>query len=76
MEFRNEESVDVSPYVFDRNLQTIVVPLDEKLLQVKNDFTQVSCFLKSITVLFISDIDFRNLHKTFSPTPDYNRQLQ
>ena len=41
IEFRNEESDDVVPYVFRRTLKTIMVPLDGKLLQVKDDYIRV-----------------------------------
>lgn len=42
MEFRTEESVDVRSYVFQRNLTTVVVPLGNKLQQIKDDYLQVS----------------------------------
>ncbi|KAL3287627.1 hypothetical protein HHI36_002096 [Cryptolaemus montrouzieri] len=41
VEFRTEESLDVKPYVFRRNLETVVVPLGEKLEQVKGDYIEV-----------------------------------
>lgn len=42
LEFRTEESLDVSPYVFERNLTTVVVPLGDKLQQIRDDYLQVS----------------------------------
>ncbi|KAJ8911080.1 hypothetical protein NQ315_015252 [Exocentrus adspersus] len=41
LEFRTEESLDVHPYVFERNLTTIVVPLGEKLQQIRDDYMQI-----------------------------------
>ncbi|CAG9813734.1 unnamed protein product [Phaedon cochleariae] len=41
LEVRTEESLDVSPYVFHRNLTTVVVPLGEKLQSVKDEYMKV-----------------------------------
>ncbi|KAG5891658.1 hypothetical protein JTB14_020076 [Gonioctena quinquepunctata] len=41
LEFRTEESLDVSPYVFQRNLTTVVVPLGDKLQQVKDEYMKI-----------------------------------
>uniref|UniRef100_A0A6P7HDG0 Fanconi anemia group M protein-like n=1 Tax=Diabrotica virgifera virgifera TaxID=50390 RepID=A0A6P7HDG0_DIAVI len=41
LEFRTEESPDVSPYVFQRNLTTVVVPLGTKLQEVKDSYMKV-----------------------------------
>lgn len=41
LEFRIEENMDVKPYVFQRNITTVVVPLGEKLQQIKDDYLQV-----------------------------------
>ncbi|KAK9872531.1 hypothetical protein WA026_017996 [Henosepilachna vigintioctopunctata] len=41
LEFRNEESPDVKPFVFRRKLETIVIPLGEKLNEVKTEFSQI-----------------------------------
>lgn len=43
-EFRSEESKDVKEYVFERSLETVVVPLGEKIQQVKDEYFQVNCF--------------------------------
>jgi ERCC4-related helicase len=44
LEFRSEESPDVKPYVFERVLETVVVPLGDKLQQVKDQYMQVVVF--------------------------------
>ncbi|XP_044263685.1 Fanconi anemia group M protein [Tribolium madens] len=41
LEYRNEESPDVKPYVFERALETVVVPLGDKLQQIKDQYIQV-----------------------------------
>lgn len=41
VEFRSEESPDVKPYIFNRSLETVVVPLGEKLQQVKDEYIMV-----------------------------------
>nr|CAI5851574.1 unnamed protein product [Callosobruchus analis] len=41
LEFRTEESLDVCKYVFKRNLTTVVVPLDEKLQEVVNEYLKI-----------------------------------
>lgn len=41
LEFRTEESVDVRPYVFQRSLETVVVQLDEKLVEIKEEYMKV-----------------------------------
>ncbi|XP_018562878.1 Fanconi anemia group M protein isoform X2 [Anoplophora glabripennis] len=41
LEFRTEESLDVSPYVFERNLTTVVVPLGEKLQKIRDDYLKI-----------------------------------
>ena len=41
VEFRSEDSPDVKPYVFERALETVVVPLGEKLQQIKDRYVQV-----------------------------------
>ncbi|KAH1000743.1 hypothetical protein HUJ04_013037 [Dendroctonus ponderosae] len=41
LEFRTEESVDVHPYVFQRSLETVVVHLDEKLLEIKEEYMKI-----------------------------------
>ncbi|EFA06458.2 hypothetical protein TcasGA2_TC009341 [Tribolium castaneum] len=41
LEFRSEESPDVKPYVFERALETVVVPLGEKLQQIRDKYIQV-----------------------------------
>lgn len=41
LEFRSEESVDVKPYIFERSLETVVVPLGEKLQQIKEEYIMV-----------------------------------
>ncbi|XP_044745496.1 Fanconi anemia group M protein homolog [Coccinella septempunctata] len=41
LEYRTEESEDVKPYVFKRKLETVVVPLGQKLEQVKNHYLEV-----------------------------------
>lgn len=50
LEFRTEENSDVQPYVFQRNITTVVVPLGDKLQQVKDDYLHVNVklFLKCI----------------------------
>lgn len=62
LEFRTEESKDVSEYVFERNLTTIVVPLGEKLQQVKDDYLQVNIFLGVIINFTFIFLDFRLLY--------------
>ncbi|KAJ3648440.1 hypothetical protein Zmor_020244 [Zophobas morio] len=41
VEFRSEDSPDVKPYVFERALETVVVPLGEKLQQIKDRYVQI-----------------------------------
>ncbi|CAH1126723.1 unnamed protein product [Ceutorhynchus assimilis] len=41
LEFRTEESVDVKPYVFERSLETIVVPLSDKLIEIKEEYLRI-----------------------------------
>lgn len=42
LEFRTEESNDVKPYVFERSLETVVVQLDDKLIQIRDEYLKVS----------------------------------
>lgn len=48
--------MDVKPYVFQRNITTVVVPLGEKLQQIKDVYLQVDVkwFLKCISYFFIN----------------------
>ncbi|XP_030761438.1 uncharacterized protein LOC115886430 [Sitophilus oryzae] len=41
LEFRTEESIDVHPYVYQRSLETIVVPLGNKLQEVKDEYLNI-----------------------------------
>lgn len=41
LEYRTEESEDVKSYVFKRNIITMVVPLGQKLQQIRNDYQKV-----------------------------------
>ncbi|XP_060519829.1 uncharacterized protein LOC132698011 isoform X2 [Cylas formicarius] len=41
IEFRTEESLDVQQYVFQRSLETVVVPLSDKLLQVRDEYLKI-----------------------------------
>lgn len=42
MEFCTEENLDVQPYVFQRNITTVVVPLGEKLQEIKDAYLEVN----------------------------------
>lgn len=44
LEIRTDESLDVSPYVFKRKLETIVIPLGSKIQQVHDEFIKVKFF--------------------------------
>lgn len=37
IEVRRENSIDVAPYVFKKNMKTIVVPLDERLKEIQKE---------------------------------------
>lgn len=65
LEFRTEESIDVHPFVFQRNLTTVVVPLGEKLQQVKDDYLQVKKIIYILYSLFKLYLDFRQSHPDF-----------
>ncbi|KAI4469149.1 fanconi anemia group m fancm family member [Holotrichia oblita] len=41
LEIRTDDSPDVAPYVFERRLEKVVVPLGEKLQSVKADYLQI-----------------------------------
>ncbi|XP_050307869.1 Fanconi anemia group M protein [Anthonomus grandis grandis] len=41
LEFKTEESLDVKPYVFRRTLETVVVELGDKLMEVKEKFLKI-----------------------------------
>lgn len=38
IEFRTDESDDVIPYVFQRSLEPIVVPIDDKLKEIREQY--------------------------------------
>lgn len=50
LELRTDESPDVTPYVSKRSLETVVVPLSDKLQEVRE---------KYIKVLTLRDFNFR-----------------
>ena len=41
IELRSEESLDLQPYIHERKLKKIVVPLEGELLDIKNRFEKV-----------------------------------
>ncbi|XP_066258495.1 Fanconi anemia group M protein [Euwallacea similis] len=41
LEFRTEESLDVMKYVFQRSLETLVVHLDDKLVEVRDEYLKI-----------------------------------
>lgn len=41
LEFRTEESKDVEKYVFERSLETVVVQLDDKLMEIRSEYMKV-----------------------------------
>lgn len=41
LEIRTHESLDVSPYVFSRSLETVVVPLSDKISEVRDAYIEV-----------------------------------
>lgn len=41
IECRTDESIDVAPYVFNRQLETVVVPLGGMLQNIKEQYLQV-----------------------------------
>ena len=42
VELRSEDSPDIKPYVYGRDVEKIVVPLSEELKKAKQQFTQVT----------------------------------
>nr|XP_023019452.1 Fanconi anemia group M protein [Leptinotarsa decemlineata] len=64
LEFRIEESLDVSPYVFQRNLTTVVVPLGEKLQEVKDKYLKVlDYYTRSLVKYKVIPGNYLNLTK-------------
>ncbi|KAL1502251.1 hypothetical protein ABEB36_007419 [Hypothenemus hampei] len=41
LEFRTEESKDVKSYVFERSLETVVVHLDDKLIEIREEYMKI-----------------------------------
>ena len=41
VELRSEDSIDIKPYVFGRNVEKIVVPLSDELKKARSQFVQV-----------------------------------
>ncbi|GLV39645.1 Fanconi anemia group M helicase [Carabus blaptoides fortunei] len=41
IEVRTNESLDVVPYIFQRKLDTVVIPITGKLLEVKNEYIKI-----------------------------------
>lgn len=60
IELRNEESADIVPYVHNRNIDKVIVPLGPEITQVRDQFlTILSGFarrLMSMNLLFTKDI--------------------
>ncbi|KAF5283302.1 hypothetical protein FQR65_LT13981 [Abscondita terminalis] len=46
LEFRTDESADVVPYIYERSLETVVVPLDDMLIRVREDYIQVEKYTR------------------------------
>ncbi|CAG9860162.1 unnamed protein product [Phyllotreta striolata] len=64
LEFRTEDSLDVRPYVFKRNLTTVVVPLGEKLQQIKDDYMSVlEYYTKTLIRYNVIQGNYSNLSK-------------
>lgn len=42
IELRTDDSEDVLPYTFKRSIETVVIPIDDKLQQVKESYTEVN----------------------------------
>lgn len=43
IEFRTDESEDVVPYTFKRSLETVVIPIGDKLQQIREDYVDKVC---------------------------------
>lgn len=41
IELRTEQSFDIQPYIHERKVEKIVVPLDGEILDIKNRFEKV-----------------------------------
>lgn len=41
IELRTEDSPDVVPYTFQKNMETVVVPIGEKLTEIRDRYIQV-----------------------------------
>ncbi|CAH0552092.1 unnamed protein product [Brassicogethes aeneus] len=64
LEFRTEESPDVVPYVFNRNIETVVVPLNSKLLEVKEKYLQILEYYTKVLIKYrIINGNYGNLSK-------------
>ena len=54
VELRSEEADDIKPYVFERNIEKIVIPLSGELKTTKALFLQVKYLQKMILLKFHS----------------------
>ena len=53
IELRGEDSLDVRPYIHERKVEKIVVPLEGEILEIRNIFKRVSEPYRSLTLLHI-----------------------
>lgn len=63
MELRTDDSPDVVPYTFQKNMETVVVPIGEKLMEIRERYIQVDFqsgdnYLHSFLITYILPCQF------------------
>lgn len=82
IELRTEDSADVVPYTFKKNMETVVVPIGGKLTEIRDRYIQVysGIFDKNFQILSIIQlrqfIGVGEIYKSAAEASRYSRQLQ